>query len=110
MFLRITALQSFHDQLAQICGGRQASGRRVAGKLRFAERKSERAALCNLMAAREQLGMCGKQFLHLACGTKMIFPIEPLSRMLLAKQGQRADALDDVILPTVGRKLVMDRK
>src|ERR1041385_4743248 len=62
------------------------------------------------MAAREQFGVRGKQFLHLGRGTKMVISPEPLLWMLLTKQGQGADALDDVILPAVGRKFVMNRK
>src|SRR5439155_19730335 len=104
------ALEPFHDQPAQKGGGRRAVRRRVTGKLRFAERKSEAAALGYFAAVGQQFRMRGKQFLHLGCGAKMIIALQTLFRMCLAQQCEGADALDDVVLPAIGRKLVVNWK
>src|SRR5580765_3428595 len=59
---------------------------------------------------REQFGMRRKQLAHFGAGTEMILPVQPLLRMLLAKQSKSADALDNVVFPSVGRQVVVNRE
>ena len=52
--------------------------------------------------------MGGEKSLHFGGGTEVVFAVEALFGMLLAEQGEGADALDDVVLPAVGRGGVVD--
>src|ERR1043166_3809355 len=91
-------------------GRREASRRRVTGELRLAQREFERATICNLAAANQQVRASGKELLHFDRRPEMKFAIETLFRMFLPQQCQSADALDDVILPAVCRAGVVNRE
>src|SRR5262249_37164457 len=58
----------------------------------------------------QQFGMRGKPFVHFGCWPEIVMAAQPFFRMLLAQECQSADALDDIVFPAVGRKLVMNRQ
>src|SRR5436190_22918849 len=58
----------------------------------------------------EQFRVRGKPFVHLGTRAEMILAVEMFFRVLLAKQSQRADALDNIVLPTIGWEFIMNRQ
>ncbi len=110
VLLRITALQALPDQPPQKNRRSRPVRRRVTGKLRLAQAKRKRTALGNFIAPRQQLRARPEQPPHLGCGPKMVRAAQPLFRVLLAQQGQRADALNHVVLPAIRRQFIMHRQ
>ena len=108
VLFRVAALKPFHDEPAQESRRRGAVRGRVAGELRFAEGEGERAAVGDLAAVREQLGMRGKELPHFGWRPEMVFAVQALLGMRLAQERERADALHDVVLPAVGGQFVVD--
>src|ERR1043165_10005666 len=72
----ITALETFHDEPAQERGGRGTVRRFVVGKLRLAQGEFKGAAVGDLAAVREQLGVGGEELLHFGWGPEMVFRSE----------------------------------
>ena len=103
----VTAVEAVHDEAAEEGGGGQAVGRRVAGKLRFAESELEVAAVGKFVGVGEEFGMRGEEAAHFVGRTEMEFAVEPLFGMWLAEEREGADALDDVVFPTVGGRGVV---
>src|SRR5262252_3105739 len=104
----IAAVEAVHDKPVEKSRRSGTVGRGVAGELGFAEGELERAAVGQLVGIGEQLGIRGKESLHFSGGTEMEFALQALFGMVLPEQGEGADALDDVVLPAVGRGCVVD--
>ena len=103
-----SAAQSLQHELAQKLA-RRGTVRRVEGrKLRFAEGQFEVAALGDFPRARQPIGMLLAGVGHFRRRTKVQPSVRSLLRMFLPQQGQRADALHDVVFLAVARQRIMN--
>jgi len=107
---RVTAAEAVHDETAEEIGGRGSVARPVVGELRFAEGELEGATVGEFVGIGEKFGMGHEEAAHFGGGAEMVLAIEALFGMWLAKEREGADALDDVVFPTVGRRGVVDRE
>ncbi len=76
------------------------------GKLNPPRPPVELALARDLVRLREQLRMFAKQRPQFPRRAQMLFPSQPLGRMLLAQQRARADALHHVVLPAIPRRAI----
>ena len=110
MVFRVAALEPFHDQAAEVGGGRGAIRGGVRRELGFAQGEIEGAAVSDFEAVSKQFRMGREKPLHFGGWTEVVLAVEALFGMGLAEQGQGADALDDIVLPAVGREGVVGRE
>ncbi len=106
----VTLPQTLQHQPLQKFTRRRTVRRSERRELRFAKGQIEVAPLGDLPRVPQPVRVFLASLRHFGGCAKMKAPALPFLRMLLTQQGQRADALDDVVfLPVLGRRVTDDR-
>ena len=105
---RVAALKPSMTSRRRKAAGVEPSGGVKPGNCGLPREKAneQRSAISRLWASSS--GRAAKSCRISAGGPEMIFAVQPLVRVRLAQQGERADALHHVVLPAVGGEFVMD--